>query len=114
MIGAGRLGDQVRIEAPDMVDDGAGGEATRWRLVATVPASILPTGGGKDLEGTVISIGQQRYKIWMRYRRDVTIDCRLVWERSDGPAVPMRLDSIADEDGRRRYLLAFVTAGVPQ
>jgi head-tail adaptor len=109
----GRLRDRVRIDRPAHTSDGAGGQITTWATVATVFGELMPTGGGKDLEGGLISIGQQRFKLRMRYRADVPVDCRLVWLRSDGDAVDLRIDSIADPDGRRHELVAFVTAGVP-
>lgn len=108
----GKLRHRLRIERPSNVSDGAGGEVTIWSRLATVWAEILATGGGKDLEGTVVAIGQQRYRIHVRYRSDITTDCRLVWERDSGDT-DLRLDSLADIDGRRRILLIMATDGVP-
>ena len=110
----GQLRHIVRIEAPDNVSDGAGGEVTDWAVLATVAAEVLPMGGGKTEEGDVVTIGQQRYKVRLRYRDDVTVDCRMVWQRPDAlPDLPVRIDSAVDMDGRRRALLVMTTAGVP-
>lgn len=110
----GRLRHRLRIDRPANVSDGAGGEVTVWQTLATVHAEILPTGGGKFEEGDIVTVGQQRYKVRLRYRDDVTVDCRCVWLRPDAlPDVPLRIDSIADMDGRSRVLQAFMTAGVP-
>lgn len=110
----GNLRQRLRIERPANVSDGAGGEVTVWQVLATVYAEVLPTGGGKFEEGDVVTVGQQRYKVRMRYRDDVTVDCRAVWLRTDDlPDLPLRFDSVADYDGRRRVLQAMMTAGVP-
>lgn len=110
----GQLRNRLRIERPANTSDGAGGEVTVWQTVATVFAEILPTGGGKFEEGDIVTVGQQRYKVKLRYRDDVTVDCRAVWVRPDDlPDLPLRIDSVADMDGRRRGLMAFMTAGVP-
>lgn len=108
----GKLRHRVRIEQPANISDGAGGEITVWTPLASVWAEVLPMGGAKIDEGNVISVGQQRYKLHMRYRSDVTPACRLVW--LDGArSVDLRIDSVADLDGRRRALLLHVTDGVP-
>jgi head-tail adaptor len=73
---------------------------------------LLPQGGTKIDEADLISIGQQRYKLHMRYRRDVTPDCRLMWIDST-QQTPLRIDSVADIDGRRTHLVIQATAGVP-
>jgi SPP1 family predicted phage head-tail adaptor len=108
----GKLRHRVRIEQPANTSDGAGGEVTAWAAIATVWAEILPLGGAKIDEGNVISVGQQRYKLHTRYRADVTPACRIIW--LDGArAVDLRIDSVADLDGRRRFLLVTATDGVP-
>lgn len=111
----GKLRQMVRVDQEVHVSDGAGGEVTQWQVQVTLPAEVIPTGGGKDLEGGVISMGQQRFKVTLRYRDDLAgaYTKRLVWLRSGLPDLPLRIDSIEDADGRRRHLVAFVTAGVP-
>jgi SPP1 family predicted phage head-tail adaptor len=108
----GKMRHLVRIEAPNNISDGAGGEVTAWASLATVWAELLPQGGTKIDEADLISIGQQRYKLHMRYRRDVTPDCRLMWIDGDRQT-PLRIDAVADIDGRRTHLVLQVTAGVP-
>jgi head-tail adaptor len=95
----GKMRHLVRIEAPNNISDGAGGEVTAWAST-------------KIDEADLISIGQQRYKLHMRYRRDVTPDCRLMWIDST-QQTPLRIDSVADIDGRRTHLVIQATAGVP-
>jgi SPP1 family predicted phage head-tail adaptor len=108
----GKMRHLVRIEAPNNISDGAGGEVTAWASLATVWAELLPQGGTKIDEADLISIGQQRYKLHMRYRRDVTPDCRLMWI-DNTQQTPLRIDSVADIDGRRTHLVIQATAGVP-
>jgi SPP1 family predicted phage head-tail adaptor len=108
----GKLRHQVRFEQPANTSDGAGGEVTAWSAIATVWAEILPLGGAKIEEGNSITVGQQRYKLHTRYRTDVTPACRVIW--LDGARViDLRIDSVADMDGRRRFLLLNATDGVP-
>ncbi len=112
----GKLRHRVRVESEIHSSDGAGGEVSIWSADTTsLPAEVLPTGGGKDLEGGTVSIGQQRFKVTLRYRDDLVAAYtkRLVWERAGMPDLPLRIDSIEDADGRRRHMIAFVSAGVP-
>lgn len=108
----GKLRLKVRIDSPNNVSDGVGGEVTIWTPLATVWAEMLPLAGNKIEEAGLITIGQQAYKMHIRYRSDVTTACRMVWLDGDR-TTDLRIDAIADPDGRRRYLRVNVTAGVP-
>ncbi len=75
----GRLDQRVRIERPVYAVDAAGGQQLGWQVVASIWAEITA-----EPQPEMIEAGrwqrQNRYKILLRQRDDLTPDMRIVWQ----------------------------------
>jgi len=67
---------RVEIQAPVRMPDGAGGATETWSPIATVWASIRPTGASEVLVADARR-GRVSHDIWIRYRADVVPGMRL-------------------------------------
>lgn len=105
---AGKLRESVIIQAPAHTDDESAGQIDAWSTIATVFAEVLPTGGSKALEGGMIVMGVQSWRVRIRHRNDVDVTHRFLWKGK-----PMAIASIEDPTGQRAELLAFCQTGVP-
>lgn len=81
MILANQLKERVRIERPQGVEDGYGGNTVVWEEVATVFAEVKPVFSAVHER----FMGDQRvanagYRVLMRARADVTAAMRLIWK----------------------------------
>lgn len=103
----GKLRDRIEIQAPAHVTDSNAGQISTWESLGTFWAEVLPTGGSKVLEGTIV-MGTQGWKIRMRYRSGIDVTHRIIWDGRE-----MAIASIEDPDGHRDELLAFCQSGVP-
>ena len=104
---AGALRHLIDLQAPAHIDDTNAGQISAWTSLGTFAAEVLPTGGNKVLEGTIV-MGVQGWKVRMRYRTGIDVTHRIVWEGRE-----LAIVSIEDPDGRKRELLAFCQSGVP-
>lgn len=104
-IRAGDLSDRVKIERVTMSSDGAGGFTRSWATLATVWASVLPTGGKETLTDVALQ-GVQGYRVTVRHGLGIQPEDRLTW----GSTV-MNIRSAADPDGRKTWTVAFADAG---
>jgi SPP1 family predicted phage head-tail adaptor len=77
---AGGLRHRVRIEArPDApLRDASGAEVESWAAVATVWAAVEPVGGREMLRNGQVQ-AENRYRVTIRHRGDVTPRHRLIW-----------------------------------
>lgn len=106
MNGVSDLRDRVTIEMATRVGDGVGGAASSWIELATVWASVTPLTGREVATGERVE-AHQGYRITIRYRNDVTTAMRVIWA---GRTLNIR--SLADPDGRMRWLELTVEEGV--
>ena len=106
MSGVGELRERVTIEEATRVDDGVGGASASWSALATVWASVTPLSGREGTAGGRVE-AHQGYRITIRYRDDVTTAMRAIWA---GRTLNIR--SLADPDGRKRWLELNVEEGV--
>lgn len=104
----GKMRERIAIQAAAHTDDSNAGQLDAWTTIATVYAEVLPTGGDKSLEGGVVVMGQQGWKVRFRYRPGLDITNRFLWGDK-----PLAIRSIADPDGSKFDLLAFCESGVP-
>lgn len=83
-IAAGKLREQVDIEAKNLVDNGRGGRkrpdgGPEWIALAEgVRAEIIPLRGDEALTQSVLR-STQIYRVTMRNRAGITLANRLVW-----------------------------------
>ncbi len=104
---AGALRHLIDLQAPAHTDDSNAGQISAWTSLGTFAAEVLPTGGNKVLEGTIV-MGVQGWKVRMRWRSGIDVTHRIVWDGRE-----LAIASIEDPDGRKRELLAFCQSGVP-
>jgi SPP1 family predicted phage head-tail adaptor len=106
VINAGRLRERVTIQRQVAVPDGAGGQTRSWVDVATVRAEVLPRRGNAEA-GTEALQGVQQWQMVIRFRRDIAIDDRIVWEGKTH-----RVLAAVDETGDRMFTTIYTEAGV--
>ena len=105
---SGKLRESIAIQAAAHTADESAGQNDAWSTIATVFAEVLPTGGSKALEGGMVVMGVQSWRVRLRYREGLGVTHRFVWKGQ-----PMAIMSIADPTGQRSELLAFCQTGVP-
>jgi len=94
----GALSRRVGLERPDRTEDSGGGAVVDWASVATVWASVISAGQGRDasLGGAASRIS---HRLRIRWRSDVTPGWRArLGERT------LRIEAAVDRDGARRWL----------
>lgn len=83
-IPAGRFRQRIRIEEPNVVDNGRGGRVAvpgegKWRTVADrVPAEVIALRGTVGTEH-LVQHQKQLYRVTVRKRAVLTIEQQLVW-----------------------------------
>lgn len=77
---AGDLRERVIVQRATTTADTQGGRTTTWSALATVPASVVPWETQQDeaLRADALT-AMARYRVWLRYRPDVTPTMRLSW-----------------------------------
>lgn len=75
MIGAFR--HRLTLEAPDEIEDGAGGVTRSWQAIAQVWASIEPLSLGERLAAEK-RVGLLSHRILLRHRTDITLSHRFL------------------------------------
>jgi SPP1 family predicted phage head-tail adaptor len=78
---AGKLRQRVTIQTPVRTTDSRTGQRTAaWTTLATnVPAQVTPRAAAEQ-EQAKQQVSQTTYDVSLRYRPDVTSDCRLVYQ----------------------------------
>lgn len=94
---ASRLNKRIRIEQPDLIDNGRGGRTPNqvtggWKLLAEPWAEILGLRGDEALR-LGVERRRQLWRVVIRNRSDVNPGCRIVWGR-----VVMDIKSAAPND----------------
>jgi SPP1 family predicted phage head-tail adaptor len=92
------LRTRLTLEAPTRAADGGGGASVTWSTVATVWASVRPTGGGESYTLDRVA-GKVSHEILLRYRSGVTPEMRL----REGSRV-FEIRAAFDPDQRRHWL----------
>lgn len=72
----GQLRHCLILEAADRTPDGGGGASESWSSVATIWASITPTGGTEGLDADALS-SRMTHEIVFRHRPGVSAAMRL-------------------------------------
>ena len=93
------LRHRISLLEPVESDDGAGGRIVTWNQRDTVWAEIVSL-GGKEKEWGEALTAESPYRVTLRYRSDLTRDMRIGFD-----ATMLDIKSIADPDGRRRWLV---------
>jgi SPP1 family predicted phage head-tail adaptor len=106
LINAGRLREQVQIQRQVAVPDGAGGQTRSWVDLAAVRAQVLPRRGTAE-PGSEALQGVQEYEMVIRYRRDIEIDDRIIWNGKTH-----RVLAAVDVTGARMFTTIYTEAGV--
>ena len=106
MINAGRLRERVTIQRQVATPDGAGGQTRSWETVAEVRAEVLPRRGTAEAMTETLQ-GVQEYQMVIRFRRDIEIDDRIVWNGKTH-----RVLAAVDETGGRMFTTIYTEAGV--
>lgn len=105
--GAGELRESVTIQRQVSVPDGGGGERRVWQDETTVRARVLPAGSGDAVAVGEGLIGQQQYRLDIRFGPSIEIDDRIVWRGR-----VLKVLASFDETGKRRFLTIITDRGV--
>ncbi len=95
----GDLRHKIQIQEPIRSEDGGGGGEIAWRYVATVWAKIMPTNGREEFNAEKRR-GRVSHMVTLRWRPGVSPTQRIV----HGTRV-LQIESVADPDERRRWLI---------
>jgi SPP1 family predicted phage head-tail adaptor len=113
----GAMRAKVELQAYSRSADGGGGSALTWAKVASVWADIQPQSASENMFGRDNQLREvSSYKIYIRYRRNVTAKNRLVQTyRDDGVTYTrtFNIKGVIDPDNRRKYLELTCEEGVP-
>lgn len=94
----GRLRHRLTLESATRTPDGGGGASESWATVATVWASITPTGGSEAIDADALT-GRISHEIVFRHRPGVAPVMRL----RRGNRV-FEIAAVIDIDERKRWL----------
>jgi SPP1 family predicted phage head-tail adaptor len=92
------LRERLQIDAQSQTIDGAGQITTTWSTLATVWGKMEPT---RSMQATVAGRDEQSrlYDATIRYRADVTTNCRVVWRGR-----LFDIQGVVDKTLQRQYL----------
>lgn len=105
-LSAGRLRHRIRIEEPNLVDNGKGGRSApagqaKWKMLADrVPAEVIALRGDRALQH-LVERQRQLWKVTIRNRTGLTIANRIVY----GDFV-LAITAIAPTDARDGLVLS--------
>ncbi len=94
----GRLRHRLTIEEVTRTPDGGGGASESWSSIATVWASITPTGGAEAIDADALA-GRLSHEVVFRYRPGVEPAMRLRYG-----ARLFEIAAVIDVDERKRWL----------
>ena len=103
---AGRLRNNVTIQAKTITTDSYGGSVETWADVADVAASLEPL-AGRELASAQTVNAETTTRIRMRYRAGVVSSNRITF---DGKFY--NIQSIVDTDMRHRELIVMASEGL--
>jgi SPP1 family predicted phage head-tail adaptor len=95
----GRLRHRLTLEEAETVEDGSGGYATEWIAAASLWGLIETIAGREWREGDAVK-GEATHRITIRNRDGIAPSMRFRFE-----ARVFEIESLADPDGRRRFLV---------
>ena len=76
---AGRLNQTVTLQSRTTVQDAAGHDTITWTDIATVRAEVRAL-SAREFFAAAQTQMEQTIKVRIRYRSDVDMTCRLVWQ----------------------------------
>ena len=98
-IAAGRLRHKLQIRRKTQVDDGKGGYATSWPVIAEPWAEVIGLAGREAvIEDVLRSVAI--YRITIRWRNDI-----LPGDQLSYGSIDLNIKPPADPDGRREQLV---------
>jgi SPP1 family predicted phage head-tail adaptor len=103
----GKLRHRVTIEQKSAAPDGGGGGAETWSALATVWAALETLEGAEVVRAEQVA-SETRFRLRIRHRSDVSAAMRVVL----GTRV-LGIESVADQDGRGRFLTLFCVEDRP-
>lgn len=103
---ASQLRERVQLQAPRDTPDGAGGFTRQWVGLGEVWARVLPVGGREQLLNEALR-DITGYRVTIRWRADITVQCRLVWR---GQILAIR--NTLNPDERRAFLELVCDTGI--
>lgn len=106
---AGQLTERIRIETPQRVADGYGGETETWTTTATVWAEVKAVRGREPEEAGKPEMSVT-YLITIRRRSDLTAADRIVWTTNGNTELNLR--EIRDQGPRHEWLTLVAESGV--
>ncbi|MDY4375040.1 phage head closure protein [Pectobacterium carotovorum] len=102
---AGGLRHRVTIQHFTTYRDAGGQVFQEWRDTATVWAQVTGI-NGRELVSAGAEMAEVSFRVWMRYRADVTSASRLIWRQKGRDAMAYNIVSaIPDEAFTRLELL---------
>ena len=104
---AGRLREQVTIQAESRTANGQGGFTTSWATVATVRAEVVGRSGSEAVKAGIERAVHQ-WQVTIRRRDDVTPQHRLQWK---GRTLEIK-SAMPDPRDRRDATLLVCESGV--
>lgn len=103
---AGRFNRRIGLQKPNRTDTGVGGKDKTWQAAIPLWAELIPLRGDEAMANN-LTRNVQVWKVTIRFRTDVTPDCRLLLGDR-----PMNIRSCEDPDGRRAELVMTAETGV--
>lgn len=97
----GRLSEEITLQSPQSVSDGAGGETVSWLSFATTYAWIEPAQGREQMEADRLD-GFVTHRVMMRYRTDLLGGMRILYRDR-----LLRVLLARDFDNARRFTMAL-------
>ncbi len=95
------LRHRVSLLEPVETDDGAGGRTVTWSERDTVWAQVVSL-RGKERQWAEALTAESPYSVTLRYSPDVTVEMRIGFDNR-----LLDIKSVADPDGRRRWLVCY-------
>lgn len=108
----GQLRQFIQIQTPARIPDGFGGRgSTGWTTIDTDRAEVIAIGGKEHfVNGKVQAVATHRVR--MRYRPDVTPECRFLWIVSNTQTIALNIISCPPTVGESNMLeiMCYVAA----
>ncbi|MBI3419259.1 MAG: phage head closure protein [Proteobacteria bacterium] len=106
MSAIGEFREKLSLQEETRVADTGGGASLSWSEVASVWGAVEPLSGHENIQGEGLS-SVQLYKILLRYRGELGVSMRVVWDSR-----VLNIRSLREVDARGRLLEILAEEGV--
>ncbi|WP_300058245.1 phage head closure protein [uncultured Roseobacter sp.] len=106
-----RLNRKLVLEAPQRLDDGAGGYVETWQALGSVWAKVTPR-SGRETAVSEVALSTVGYRITLRSAPEGDIRRPVPEQRFREGARLFHIQAVVDDDPDGRYLTCFATEEV--